>query len=138
LTTQDQKQDETAVLDAVKGTYEAWNKADPDAFVADLLENASAVMPGSYMKSRQEIHGAMSFAFNGPLKGTRASDKVLDVRFLNEDAAVVTAETGVLIPGESEAPPERTAYATFVLAKQDGKWQIAAYTNTPSVGPGQQ
>ncbi|MDQ6729630.1 MAG: SgcJ/EcaC family oxidoreductase, partial [Actinomycetota bacterium] len=95
------------------------------------------VLPGAYLKSRQEIHDAMAFSFEGPLKGTRSSDKVLDVRFLNDDTAVVISETDVLIPGESEAPPERTVYATWVLAKRNGKWLLAAYSNSPSVAPGQ-
>ncbi|MEU5047141.1 SgcJ/EcaC family oxidoreductase [Streptomyces griseorubiginosus] len=137
MTTEAQKQDEAAILDVVKGVYQAWNDADPDAFVAEYFDNASAILPGSYLKSRQEIHGAMAFSFSGPLKGTRASDKILDVRFLNDEAAVVISETGVLIPGETEAPPERTVYATWVLAKKGGKWQLAAYSNSPSVAPGQ-
>ncbi|WP_328499739.1 SgcJ/EcaC family oxidoreductase [Streptomyces sp. NBC_00457] len=137
MTTQEQKLEEAAILDVVKGVYEAWNNADPDAFVAEYFEDATAVLPGSYLKSRQGIRDAMAFSFNGPLKGTRSSDKVLDVRLLNDDAAVVISETGILIPGESEAPPERTVYATWVLAKKDGKWLLAAYSNSPSVGPGQ-
>lgn len=137
MTTEAQKQDEAAILDVVKGVYQAWNNADPDAFVAEYFEDATAILPGSYLKSRQEIHAAMTFSFNGPLKGTRASDNVLSVRFLNDDAAVVISETGILIPGESEAPPERTVYATWVLAKQDGKWLLAAYSNSPSLAPGQ-
>jgi uncharacterized protein (TIGR02246 family) len=137
LTTEAQKKEEAAVLDVVKGVYEAWNNADPDAFVAEYLEDASAILPGAYMKSREEIRGAMAFSFNGPLKGTRSSDKVLDVRFLNDDAVVVISETGILVPGETKAPPERTVYATWVLAKQDGKWLLAAYSNSPSVAPGQ-
>ncbi|ANP51443.1 hypothetical protein AVL59_19160 [Streptomyces griseochromogenes] len=137
LTTEAQKQEEAAILDVVKGVYEAWNNADPDAFVAEYFDDATAILPGSYLKSRQEIHGAMAFSFNGPLKGTRSSDKVLNVRFLNDEAAVVISETGILIPGETEAPPERTVYATWVLAKRDGKWLLAAYSNSPSVAPGQ-
>lgn len=134
--TKAQKQEEAAVLAVLKGVYDAWNKADPDAFVAEYFEDASAILPGSYLKSRQDIHDAMAYSFNGPLKGTRTSDKVLDIRFLNDDAAVVISETGILIPGESAAPPERTAYATWVLAKQDGNWLLAAYSNSPSVAPG--
>ncbi|MBP2049802.1 uncharacterized protein (TIGR02246 family) [Streptomyces griseochromogenes] len=137
MTTEAQKQEEAAILDVVKGVYEAWNNADPDAFVAEYFDDATAILPGSYLKSRQEIHGAMAFSFNGPLKGTRSSDKVLNVRFLNDEAAVVISETGILIPGETEAPPERTVYATWVLAKRDGKWLLAAYSNSPSVAPGQ-
>ena len=135
-TTEAQKQEESAVQAAVEGVHDAWTKGDPDAFVADYAENASAVLPGSYMNSRQAIQGTMGFLFNGPLKGTRATYKHLDTRFLNDEAAIVITETGVLIPGESTAPPERTVFATWVLAKKDGKWQIAAYCNSPSVGPG--
>jgi uncharacterized protein (TIGR02246 family) len=137
LTTEARKKEEAAVLDVLKGVYEAWDNADPDAFVAGYLDDASATLPGAYMKSREEIRGAMAFSFNGPLKGTRASDKVLNVRFLNDDAVVVISETGILVPGETEAPPERTAYATWVFAKRDGKWLLAAYSNSPSVAPGQ-
>jgi uncharacterized protein (TIGR02246 family) len=136
LTTQAQKKEEAAVLDVVRGVYDAWNNADPDAFVAEYLDDASAILPGAYMKSREEIRSAMALSFNGPLKGTRSSDKVLDVRFLNDDAAVVISQTGVLVPGETKAPPERTVYATWVLARRDGKWLLAAYSNSPSAAPG--
>lgn len=136
MTTEARKKEEAAVLDVLKGVYEAWNNADPDAFVAEYLEDASAILPGAYMKSREEIRGAMASSFNGPLKGTRSSDKVLDVRFLNDDAVVVVSETGILVAGEAEAPPERTVYATWVLAKRDGQWLLAAYSNSPSVAPG--
>lgn len=137
MTTEAQKKEEAAILDVIKGVYQAWNNADPDAFVADYLEDASAILPGAYMKSREEIRGAMAFSFNGPLKGTRSSDHVLNVRFLNDDAAVVISETGILVPGETKAPPERTVHATWVLARRDGKWQLAAYSNSPSVAPSQ-
>ncbi len=135
MSTETQKKEEAAVLDVIKGVYQAWNNADPDAFVADYLEDASAILPGAYMKSREAIRGAMAFSFNGPLKGTRSSDKVLNVRFLNDDAAVVISETGILVPGETQAPPERTVHATWVLARRDGKWLLAAYSNSPAVVP---
>jgi uncharacterized protein (TIGR02246 family) len=134
--TETQQQDQDAVVAVVHGVHESWDKGDPDAFVSQYAENASATLPGAYMNSRQAIHGSMTFLFNGPLKGTRASDKVLDVRFINDQTAVVITETGVMIPGEDAAPPERTAYATWVLGKQDGEWRIAAYCNSPTVAPG--
>ncbi|WP_327044135.1 SgcJ/EcaC family oxidoreductase [Microbispora sp. NBC_01189] len=136
MAAQDQKNEETAVLDVVNGVHEAWSKNDADVFVADYLENATATVPGSFMESREQIHGSMTFLFNGPMKGTSASQKVRDVRFPSDETAVVITETGVLIPGESVAPPERTAYATWVLVKQDGHWKLAAYCNSPTVGPG--
>jgi uncharacterized protein (TIGR02246 family) len=127
------EEDKESILAVLAGVYDAWNEGDADSFVADYFEDASAILPGSYRTSRLEIRDSMAFAFNGPFKGTRASDKVLDVRLLNDDAAVVISKSGVLMPGESEAPPERTSYATWVLAKRDGRWLLAAYSNSPSV-----
>lgn len=119
----------------VKNAHEAWG-TDADVFTADYTEDASAIMPGSFMDSRAAINGSLSFLFSGPLKGTRASEEVLQVRFLNDLTAVVVTKTGVLIPGETEAPAERSSFATWVLTKQDSGWKIAAYGNSPTVGPG--
>lgn len=129
------ERDKTSILAVLAGVYDAWDNGDADSFVADYTEDASAVLPGSYRRSRQEIRDSMAFAFNGPFKGTRVSDKVLDIRMLTDDAAVVISESGVLMPGESEAPAERTAYATWVLARSDGHWLLAAYSNSPSAMP---
>lgn len=131
MTEQSRTQDEAAVLTVLRGVSQAWSKGDADAFVAEFLEDASAIIPGLYQQSREEIRKAMSFSFGGPLKGTTTTDKVLDVRFLSDEAAVVVTESGVLIPGEAVAPPERTALATWVLAKRDGSWLMSAYQSSP-------
>lgn len=115
------EQGREAILAVPTGVYDAWNKADPDAFVVDYLEDASEMLPGSYRMSQQEIRNSMASGFDGPLKGARASDRVLDVRLLNDDAAVVISESGVLVPGEEQAPQERTSYATWVLTRRDGR-----------------
>ena len=130
-------QDEAAISDVLGGVYEAWNDANPAAFVASYLDDASAVLPGAHMKSKAEIEGAMAYSFAGPLKGTRSSGKTLDVRFVSDETAVVISEAGVLLPGEIEAPPERTSLATWVIVRQDGHWRIAAYSSSPSVMPAQ-
>ncbi|QIZ00919.1 SgcJ/EcaC family oxidoreductase [Streptomyces sp. S1D4-11] len=123
--------DETAIRNVLKGVYEAWNASDADAFVADYTEDASAILPGSYRKSREEIRESMKAGFSTFLKGSTTTDKVLNIRFLNDDAAVVVSETGILFPGETEVPGDRLVVASWVLARQDGKWLLAAYQNSP-------
>ncbi|MFF8025010.1 SgcJ/EcaC family oxidoreductase [Streptomyces sp. NPDC007896] len=125
--------DETAIRNVLKGVYEAWNASDADAFVADYTEDASAILPGSYRKSREEIRESMKAGFSTFLKGSTTTDKVLNIRFLNDDAAVVVSETGILFPGETEVPADRLVVASWVLARQDGKWLLAAYQNSPVV-----
>ncbi|MFI1767244.1 SgcJ/EcaC family oxidoreductase [Streptomyces sp. NPDC020800] len=125
--------DETAILTVLKGVYDAWDAHDADAFVADYTEDASAILPGSYRKSREEIRESMEAGFSSFLKGSTTTNKVLNIRFLNDDAAVVVSETNILFPGEAEAPDDRLATATWVLTRQDGKWLLAAYQNSPAV-----
>ncbi|GAA0458485.1 hypothetical protein Aca07nite_64860 [Actinoplanes capillaceus] len=127
---------EAAVREVVTKVHEAWGKNDADLFVADYADDATATMPGSFMDSRAKIHGSLSFLFSGPMKGTRASEVVRSVRFLNDETALVITETGVLLPGEDEAPVERTSYATWVLVQRNGDWKITAYCNSPAVAPG--
>jgi uncharacterized protein (TIGR02246 family) len=43
---------------------------------------------------------------------------------------VLITEGGVLAPGETVAA-ERLIRATWVVAKQDNGWQLAAYHNSP-------
>jgi len=121
------KADQQAVLGVLKGVYEAWEANDAEAFVADYLDDASVVQPGVYKKNRQEIQSTMAGAFAGPLKGSRVIDQPQDVRFPNEDTAIVISEGGIVFPGQNAVPSEGTVRATWVLAKNDGRWFVAAY-----------
>jgi uncharacterized protein (TIGR02246 family) len=119
--------DRQAVLDVLKGVYEAWEANDAEAFVADYLDDASVVQPGVYKKDRQEIQSTMAGAFAGPLKGSHVIDQPQDVRFPSEDTAIVISEGGIVFPGQESVPSEGMVRATWVLAKRDGRWLIAAY-----------
>ncbi|MGH3259686.1 MAG: SgcJ/EcaC family oxidoreductase [Streptosporangiaceae bacterium] len=124
--------DRQAVLDVIKGVYEAWEANDAEAFVADYLDDASVVQPGLYEKDRQEIQTTMAGAFAGPLKGSRVIDQPQDVRFLNDETAIVVSEDGIVFPGQDAVPGEAMVRATWVLAKREGQWYAAAYHNSPA------
>jgi uncharacterized protein (TIGR02246 family) len=121
--------DETAVRDVLDRLYRAWAAEDPDA-IADLyLDDATVVMPGVYRTGSDEVGAYFATGFAGPLKGSRASDEARSVRFAGQDAAVVISEGGVLMAGETSVPASRRVRATWVLARRDGHWRIAAYHN---------
>ena len=124
--------DRQAVLDVLKGVYEAWGANDAEAFVADYIDDASVVQPGVYKKDRDEIRATMARGFAGPLKGSQAIDQPQDVRFLNEQTAVVVSEGGVVSPGQDAVPSQSLVRATWVLAKRNGRWYVAAYHNSPA------
>ncbi len=124
--------DRQAVLDVLKRGYVAWEANDAEAFVANYLDDASVVQPGRYKKDREEIRTTMAAGFAGPLQGSRAFDHPQDVRFLTDDTAIVVSEGGIVFPGQDVVPSEALVRATWVLAKRDGSWYVAAYHNSPA------
>ena len=123
--------DRQAVLAVIQAGYAAWEANDANEFVAVYLDDATVVQPGVHKKNRQEIRTTMAAAFGGPLKGSRIIDTPQDVRFLNDETAVVVSEGGIVFPGETTCPSDRMVRATWVVAKRDGDWFIAAYHNSP-------
>lgn len=83
--------------------------------------------PASTGRTGKRSRAALAGAFAGPLKGSRVIDQPQDVRFLNEDTAIVISEGGIVFPGQNAVPSEGTVRATWVLAKRDGRWHVAAY-----------
>ena len=128
-------QDEAAIKGVLEGVYKAWDAGDADAFVADYREDATAILPGSYRRSKEAVRESMAAGFATALKGSTSVDKLDSIRFLGETAAVVVSETGIRFPGESEVPADRIVYATWVLEKRDGAWLLVAYHNSPAVVP---
>jgi uncharacterized protein (TIGR02246 family) len=124
--------DRQAVLDVLKQGYDAWEANDAEAFVAGYLDDASVVQPGIYKKDRDEIRTTMASAFAGRLQGSRAFDQPQDIRFLTDETAIVVSEGGIVFPGQEVVASEALVRATWVLAKRDGSWYVAAYHNSPA------
>src|SRR5258706_2345588 len=96
-TTSVRTEDDAAVRSVLDRVYAAWADNDADAFVADYAEDATAVLPGSYLPNKGAIHATMVDVFAGPLKGSRAIHEVQSVRFLGADAAIVISK-GAVVP----------------------------------------
>lgn len=123
-------EDEAAIKAVLDNAYKAWEANDADAFVSDYTDDATAIMPGSFRDSRESVRESMAQAFEGPLKGSSTYNKVLSIRSLGGDGAIVLSESGILFPGETELPEDRKVNATWVLEKRDGRWLIASYHNS--------
>jgi uncharacterized protein (TIGR02246 family) len=124
--------DHQAILEVLARVYKAWEANDAEAFVADYTDDATVVQPGVYKKSREEIRATMAAGFAGPLKGSRAADQPVNVRFLTGDSAIVVSEGGIMFPGQDAVARERLVRATWVLVRRDGTWLVAAYHNSPA------
>jgi uncharacterized protein (TIGR02246 family) len=123
--------EEGAVRAALEDVYNAWAANDADAFVASYSEDATAILPGSYLPSREAIRATMAALFAGALKGSRAIHDVQRVRFVDATTAIVINEGGVLLAGQSEPASDSRARETWVLSKHSGTWRIEAFHNAP-------
>jgi uncharacterized protein (TIGR02246 family) len=125
-------EDDKAVRDLLQATVTAWTANDADAFAALYTKDATVTLAdGTYLRNRDEIRAFMAAGFAGRLQGSRGMDQVESVRPLGAGAAVAVSRSGFTLPGESTPPPERARRATWVLARQDGDWQVAGYANCP-------
>jgi uncharacterized protein (TIGR02246 family) len=113
-----------AVLDRV---YAAWAANDADAFVEPYAEEATAQLPGSSLPNRAAIHATMSAVFAADLKGSRAVHEPRSVRFLSDDVAIVTSQSAIVFPGQSEPAEQTRAFDTWVLSKRNGSWRVEAF-----------
>jgi uncharacterized protein (TIGR02246 family) len=118
------------VYSVIQAVYDAWANNDADAFAALYTEDATVVQPGIHKKNKEDIRTTMAAAFAGPLKGSRVLDEPQSIRLIGSDAAIVITEGGVLMAGEADLPTERMIRATWVLAKEDEQWYVAAYQNS--------
>jgi uncharacterized protein (TIGR02246 family) len=117
-----------AVLDAV---YAAWADNDADAFVAPYAEDATALLPGTYLQNKDAIRATMAAAFTGPLKGSMAIHDVQSIRFLGTGTAIVISTGAVLMAGQTEPAAETRSLETWVLSRHNGNWRVEAFHNCP-------
>ncbi len=126
------EQDRVEIRALFADMYAGWADNDANAFVRAYRKDATVIMPGVRHLGRSAIRDSMAAAFQGPLKGSSATDEPLDFRLVGEDTAIVVSKAGILMAGESEVPADRAANATWVLTKDDGEWWIATYANAPA------
>jgi uncharacterized protein (TIGR02246 family) len=110
----------------------AWAKNDAAGIAEVFTEDGIMILPGDvFKKGREEVLSFMAAAFAGPFKGTGVTGRPVDVRFVADDVALIRTHGGILASGETEIAPELAVRSTWITVKRDGKWQLAAYQNSP-------
>jgi len=124
--------DQAAVWAVSQRVVAAWADNDADAFAAVFAEDGTMILPGLYRTGRDQIRAYMATAFAGPYRGTRVTGQPINIRFLGQEAVLIITAGGVLAPGETTLSPARAIRASWLIAKQDGQWCLAAYQNSPT------
>jgi uncharacterized protein (TIGR02246 family) len=117
------------VMDAF---VDAWNRHDAKAFAAVFAEDADFTnwrgMGASGRSKIEEFHAPL---FATIFKNSHQTMTDINIRFVRADVAAVevhwdmTGQTDAL----GNARPPRQGILNFVMAKNDGKWQIVVMHN---------
>ena len=130
-TTQKAPSDETSVRQVVQRVEEGWNTHDGKAFAAQFAVDADyVVVNGMYAKGRDEIEKGHTALFNSIYKDSRNVATIKSVRFLRKDVAVVHVEWNLDFTAGGKSQKGH-ALNTMIMTRDEGKWSIAAFQNTP-------
>ncbi len=122
--------DEQAISNILGQLEVAWNAADSQGFAASFMEDAVFIhIFGGQLDGRAAIEAAHRQIFATIYRGSRTSYLLRSVRFVRPDVAMVLVQQHVELH-ESDRTRELDTRPTLVVAKEQGKWHIAALQNT--------
>src|SRR5712672_3991589 len=124
--------DETQIRTLYQQLLDGWNKRSADAMAVLFAEDGDLVgFDGSQLSGQAEIASTLQQIFADHVTPPYVS-KVRSVRLLSSEVAVLRAVVGMVPHGQSDLDPNLNAIQTLVAAKQDGKWRIVLFQNTPA------
>ena len=109
-----------------------WNNRRASEMTDLFAEDGNLVgFDGSQINGRSEARTVLSQIFANHQTAAYLGI-VKEVRLLSPDVAILRAVAGMVPPGESDINPEVNAVQTLVAVKQQNKWIIALFQNTPA------
>lgn len=123
--------DEAAVRGLLGQMIEGWNRGSGDEFAAAFAEHGDLVaFDGTHFRGRPEISTFHQELFDKWMRGTRLVGRIESVRFLGPDVALMHAVGGTVMRGKTEPSTARDSIQTYVAARENGEWHLAAFQNT--------
>jgi uncharacterized protein (TIGR02246 family) len=126
----DQKPEEAPLRAIVQTLEDGWNAGDATKFASPFAEDADyVIVNGQLIRTRAVIDFGHKQIFGAIYKGSKNKATIKQIRFLRPDVAVIHVEWN-LIYGE-KLENKSKAMNSIVALKNSGKWEIAAFHNTP-------
>jgi uncharacterized protein (TIGR02246 family) len=124
--------DETEVRMRYQQLLEGWDKRIAEEMVEPFTKDGELIgFDGSHIAGRAEIASHLHQIFTDHLTPTYVS-KVRGIRFLSPEVAVLNAVAGMVPPGQTDLEPKLNAVQTMIAVKNEDKWRIALFQNTPA------
>src|SRR5262245_8163460 len=123
-------QDRSAIADVVSGLEHAWAAGDASKWASYFAEDAGfTAWFGLYLRGCEAIADVYRESFESFYKSTKLRLDVRDLRFLRPDVAVLHLD-GVVVGPRDESSGQAHFVPVAIMAKEDGRWQIAVFHNT--------
>lgn len=130
----DQRADEDAIRELLDRQVVGWAAGDSEAYASVFTVDADYVtFLGSHYKGREEIAGSYAPLFRKLLQGSRLDTKIIQLRFLTPDVALIQAQAAV-VKGPRQRTRRNTRVSTAIAVRTDGRWLLAASQNTTHRG----
>jgi uncharacterized protein (TIGR02246 family) len=111
---------------------EAWNDKDAHEMAELFSENGNVVgFDGSQMDGRKQIESVLGQIFADHPTPVYVAG-VRGVRFLAPGVALLRAVAGMVPRGHSDINPALNAVQSLIATKEQGRWRIALFQNTPA------
>ncbi|MCU1234569.1 MAG: hypothetical protein JWP63_2536 [Candidatus Solibacter sp.] len=130
--------EELAIKDLIHGMARAWNAGSGAAFAACCEEHADFVnIYGTHARGRQAIAEGHDHIFRTVYAGSTLHYSIVQMRFLNDDIAVVHLRAHLEIP-QGPMAGEKNSVPSMVLRRTGAEWRVASFQNTLVGNPGTQ
>lgn len=130
-------EDEKQIQQIVENIYTAWAEGDGVKYADNFTDDVDyTVWNGIQFKGRESNIKNHQMIFDTFYKGTEVKFEITKLRFLTEDVAVVHFKGRLYKDGKlyENTPP---VVPVAILKKQNGKWRIAVFQNTPVIQRGE-
>jgi uncharacterized protein (TIGR02246 family) len=123
---------ETEISSLYRRLLESWNRKSGSDFASLFLENGEVVgFDGSDIAGKSQIKADLEQLFQVHIPATYVGI-VRTIRFLGPDVAVLRAVAGMVPPEQQDIHPPVNAVQSLVAKREDGRWLIAHFQNTPA------
>jgi uncharacterized protein (TIGR02246 family) len=124
--------EETQVRLLYQDLLRAWNEKNARKMADFMAENGNLVgFDGSQIDGRQQVESVLGKIFaDHPTAAYIAI--VREVRLLSHNVALLRAVAGMVPPGQTDINPAVNAVQSLIATKEQGRWRIALFHNTPA------
>ena len=111
---------------------DSWNRRDAEAFASSFAYDGHVIgFDGSQMAGQDEIASTLLKIFADHPTAPYVNI-VREVRLLSPDVVVLRAVVGMVPLGHSDIEPALNAIQTLIATKQDDRWRVTLFQNTPA------